>query len=146
MKKQLLTLLFIATSLLACKKKPTVGEIEVRVSYLASTALGQLPDAGANVYLFKQEGKTIKYASSIRTGVLEYQGQAQPAAKLFSAQTNAEGISTIANIPFGDYLLVVSSKNRPTYSIKPITLVAEHTYFSKNFTNQSDNKPEGESW
>jgi hypothetical protein len=146
MKKQLLTLLIVATSLIACKKDPTFGDIEVTVGYLVSSSVGQKPDVGAKVFLFKQEGKDIKYSTKIRDGILEYNGQATAATPLYSAVVNAEGIAKLSGVPFGDYILVAGSKGRATYSIKFITTTAEMTVTTKNFGDLSENKPEGEPW
>lgn len=146
MKRQLLVLLIIATSLIGCKKDPTFGDIEVTITYLASPSIGQVPDAGAKVFLFKQEGKDIKYSTRIRDGILEYNGQVAAATPLYTGVANAQGIVTLTAVPFGNYILVAGSKGRATYSVKVITTTAEMTYTTKNFGSLSENKPEGEPW
>ena len=146
MKKQLLALLIIATSLVGCKKDPTFGDIEATITYLVSPSIGQVPDVGAKVFLFKQEGKDIKYSTKIRDGILEYNGEVAAATPVYTGVVNAQGIVTLTGVPFGNYILVAGSKGRATYSIKLMTTIAEMTYTTKNFGSLSENKPEGEPW
>lgn len=148
MKKAILTLVG-SSILLGCSKDDSEysGNLAVSISYKVSEAGGSKPDAGASAYLYKQTGREYnRVYIDYKIGYLTDKATSETVRPDYSATADASGNATINNIAYGKYLLVVSSKGRNVYSVKPIEINSSNISLSKNFGTQSDFKDEGESW
>lgn len=148
MKKILLSI--IATSiLLGCSKDNSeeTGTVTVNVSYKPNETQGIRSDAGASAYIYKQTGREYnRVYVDYKIGYLTDKSTGETVRPDYSATADASGNAVFNNLPYGKYLLVVSSKGRNVYSAKPIEVNSSNISLSKIFGTQSDWKDEGEAW
>jgi hypothetical protein len=143
--KNLIYLLLPLLLLTTCKKAEKLGSVEVKITYHYSNYTGNVPDEGASIFLFKDEGKSIKFSTVIRKGIVNYDGDPNPAQLLFEAKADAAGVAKIYGIPYGKYLIVAGSKGRILYAVKSIEVNSETQTLVKDF-GFMDHDPLGESW
>lgn len=147
--KKIILALVMAFSIASCKKNDVQlnGSLEVKMSYYYNSYQGYKPDVGAKIYLFKQTGKSYeRKLVDYRIGLLTIEGTTEIVRADFKAEADGTGLAKIQNVPYGDYLLVASSKGRFIYSTKPITINAALQNEVKNFGYLNEFKDEGESW
>src|SRR5690606_24172221 len=145
--KNLMFYLFTVVLLMSCSKDKDDGRatVEVTLSYYYNKVQGYKPDVNASVYLFKDKGqeyesKYIDYA----TGGLVIKGTETRVFPEFSVKTDVKGVATFIDVPYGKYILVVSSKGRYVYSKKKITIDREFIKESKNFGYLHEFEDQGE--
>jgi len=149
--KKLLLLPLLIILLFGCQKdkdeEVPLGSLEVKISYYYNAFQGYKPDTGANLYLYKQTGKTyIRDFIDFRVGLLEVVGTGEKVTSDFKAEADVTGLAKINNIPYGDYLMVAASEGRFLYSAKPIKIDAPLTSDVKNFGYRNELDDNGEPW
>ena len=101
----------------------------------------------ATIYLFKKSNNVYERdLTDFRIGMLTIDGTEETVRYDFKATADVNGVAAINDVPYGDYLLVASSKGRFSYSTKPITLNSPHLQEVKNFGYLSEFDDTGESW
>ena len=150
MKRILLVLITFAAIIAGCKKedKPVLtGNLDVKMSYFYNTYQGYKPDTGAEIYLFKQNGKAFDQDYiAYRIGYLKVVGTGETVQYNFKAEADVSGTAKITGIPYGQYLLVACSEGRNTYSVKTIEINSETKTEVKNFYYLDEFDDDGERW
>ena len=147
--RKLMLFIAVASVFVGCKKDEGVktGTVEVTISYFYNDFQGYKPDVDASIYLFKQTGKSYERSLvDYRIGVLTVEGTEETVRHDFKATANVNGVATINNVPYGEYLLVAASEGRWSYSVKPIKLNAPKLEEVKNFGYLREFDNNGESW
>lgn len=147
--KKIIIAFICALFLTGCSKDSEVktGSLEVTLSYYYNAYQGYKPDVDAKVYLFK--GYDVKYKdsySNYATGSLRTESDDKLVFNDFKAVADVNGKAVISNIPYGKYLLVVSSKGRFVYSKKIIEINSDLKTETKNFGYKDEFDDDGESW
>lgn len=149
MRKILLAILITMATAVGCKKdkEEKKGALEVKMSYYFNQYQGYKPDVNADIFLFKNTGKSYKQDYiDYRIGRLEVEGTGESVSSDFSAKSDASGTAKINDIPYGSYLLVATSKGRFVYSKKIIEINSDLKSEVKNFYYLDEFDDDGESW
>lgn len=143
--KHLTLIILIAFAAFSCSKNDeTTGSVEVKVSYYYNAYQGYKPDANAKAYLFKGSNVVAnKYVKS-RLGIA-YIGETEVESN-FRSVADVNGTVLFENIPSGNYLLVVVSEGRSSYSAKQIEVGSGKLSLIKNFGYLHEWDDLGESW
>lgn len=114
MKKLLFALLVLL--LFSCKDDEIeTGSLTVKISYLDPNGfdIEAKPDVGVDVYVFKSSGKVYnENVLDFREGALDEINMEDLATHDYRGKTDVSGTATIKGLPYGKYMVFVSSKGR----------------------------------
>lgn len=151
-KLNLLTLLLIF--ILSCDNNKEPGSLEIEVSYFYNNYQGYKPDVGAKAFLFtNKEAKGICIDSmnwaNATTGIpADNKGELMfDIAPAYKGEVGISGTVYITGIEAGDYLLILASEGRFTFSTKNIEIISgQDLKLVKNFGYYHEFDLGGESW
>lgn len=151
--KKLNPTLFIILLFCSCEKIFEPGSLELQVSYCYNAYQGYKPDIGAQAHLYKKSHTSGVFIDSIscidaRVGYLiDNKGKIMDIDDDYEGEVGITGILTIDNIKPGDYLLILASEGRWTFSHKYIEINPGETLkLVKNFGYLHEFEDGGEYW